>query len=393
MKLSLKSLFLMFIALLSVFPFYLSAQVPPRFNLSLGNSVRIESKVLNETRDIFIHLPDSYRLTKDKYPVLYILDGENNFNFTVANVQFLNRIGKIPEMIVVGIPNTSRNRDFTPVKVPELPLSGGGDNFLSFLKDELIPRIDNEYRTNRYRILEGHSLCGMFAFYTMFKEPELFNAYIAVSPWVIHNNNFIVDYVKSSLEKKIPGNKIVYFSAGSLELPDFLTTLNSFVDMIKSRAPENLQWKYELIENEDHGSVLPPTVHRGLMNLYKDWELPETAIRSGLASIMDHYKKLSSKFGYEIEIPEFLLNAAGYSLIRNGLLDKAVEVFKKNVELYPLSPNTHDSLGEAFERSNQPKLALECYRQAYKLARESNDINLETFKSNYERTAKQVSSN
>ena len=47
---------------------------------------------------------------------------------------------------------------------------------------ELIPKIEGQYRTQPFRIFAGHSLGGLFAVHTMLTRPDLFNAYIAVSP-------------------------------------------------------------------------------------------------------------------------------------------------------------------------------------------------------------------
>jgi predicted alpha/beta superfamily hydrolase len=91
---------------------------------------------------------------------------------------------KIPEMIVVAIQNVNRNRDFTPDKIITTRENdfGGGDRFLSFLEDELIPQLDQEYRTIPYRILYGHSLGGLLATHAYMKEKTLFNSFIAVDP-------------------------------------------------------------------------------------------------------------------------------------------------------------------------------------------------------------------
>lgn len=391
MKSLLKLLFFSALLVTGLFPRLTAAQ-QQRFNLSFGNQMKIESKILGENRDLFVYLPDSYRLTKDRYPVLYVLDGESNFTITVSIVQFLTRNGRIPELIVVGIPNTARNRDFTPVKVPDIAVSGGGDNFLAFMKDELFPYVERNFRTSQYRLLEGHSLCGMYAFYTMFKQPEMFNAFIAISPWVIHNNNFIVDYASASLDKMPELNRYVYFTAGSLEPKNFLSTLETFTANLKAKAPKGLDWKFELFQNEDHGTVILQTVYKGLLDLYKERRMPDATINQGLAAILDHYKYLSVKYGYDIMVPEFALNGAGYTLVRNGAIDKAIEVFKKNIELYPKSPNTYDSLGETYERMNQMQLAYDNYSMAYKMAQESNDANLAIFRANYERAQKQVAS-
>ena len=75
----------------------------------------IKSEILNESRELLIHLPNNYSRYKDTtYPVLYLLDGQRNFAHTVGTLDLLNQSGMAQEMIVIGITNTERTRDFTP---------------------------------------------------------------------------------------------------------------------------------------------------------------------------------------------------------------------------------------------------------------------------------------
>jgi predicted alpha/beta superfamily hydrolase len=92
----------------------------------------------------------------------------------------------------VGIANTDRTRDLTPthadIKNPDgttvtaFPTSGGADRFLDFIQTEPIPEIEKRYRTAPYRIFAGHSVGGLLAIHALITRPDLFNAYIAVSP-------------------------------------------------------------------------------------------------------------------------------------------------------------------------------------------------------------------
>src|SRR6185503_18883049 len=105
-------------------------------------------------------------------------------------IEFLVQNGRMSDLIVVGVTNTDRTRDLSPVKSSDknaagelqFPTSGGADNFLKFFETELIPEIEKKYRVQPYRILAGHSLGGLFAIHAMIAKPGLFNSYVAVSP-------------------------------------------------------------------------------------------------------------------------------------------------------------------------------------------------------------------
>ncbi|MFA6979494.1 MAG: alpha/beta hydrolase-fold protein [Ignavibacteriaceae bacterium] len=356
--------------------------------ITIGEKITLTSNILFEERNLFVYLPESYNTTQNSYPVLYLLDAEDHFKYTAGFVQFLSRNNKMPETIIIGIPNTFRNRDFLPEKVFNIPGSGGADNFIGFLKEELIPYVDKKYRTQPHRILVGHSLCGMFCFYSMLKQPELFNALIAISPWVIAADNFLLPYTTSSLSKYKSLNKSVYFTAGSKEEENLLTTLEEYKIILRKFAPDDLIWEYKIMEDEDHGSQVFMAIYDGLKMIYKDWNLSDTELKKGLDVILKHYSNLTSKYGYAILPPENILNAVGYYFLGQQNFNEAIAIFAKNVSLYPQSANVYDSLGETYEKSGQQLLANQNYEKAYLIAKEINHPNLQIFKQNFERTQK-----
>jgi predicted alpha/beta superfamily hydrolase len=101
----------------------------------IGKTDTIFSKILNETRKILLYTPNFTSLANlpnQRYPVLYLLDGEAHFVSTVGLVQQLSQANGnavLPEMIVVGITNTNRFRDLTPSATG----TGGGYNFMKFI--------------------------------------------------------------------------------------------------------------------------------------------------------------------------------------------------------------------------------------------------------------------
>jgi len=159
--------------------------------INIGFKDKLYSHTLNETREFWVSLPNSYYeegASYKKYPLLIVLDGNVHFKSVTGMVNYMssgyNGNLRIPEMIVVAIQNVNRRRDFTPDKIITTRKndSGGGENFLSFIEEELIPELDKKYRTVPYRILFGHSLGGLFATHAYMKEQTLFNSFIAVDP-------------------------------------------------------------------------------------------------------------------------------------------------------------------------------------------------------------------
>src|SRR3954470_9315393 len=96
----------------------------------------IQSKVLGEERVILVRTPAAYARGSERFPVLYMTDGDAHIQHTSGTVSFLARYARMPEMIIVGITNTDRTRDLTPTHVNNqnapFPTSGGADKFLKF---------------------------------------------------------------------------------------------------------------------------------------------------------------------------------------------------------------------------------------------------------------------
>jgi len=343
----------------------------------------INSEMLNEERDFIIYLPDDYYASENLYPVLYLLDGRTHFHHATGAVNFLSVYGKIPDMIVVSIVNVDRNRDFSPVFDESIPTSGGADRFLGFMSEELIPSMDTDYRTSGFNVLMGHSFGGTFAVYSLLTKPEVFDAYIAISPYLHFAENHLVKESMVSLKPYEKSRKYFYMTVGNE--PDYFDPLEEFSTSLREKTRGTVDFQYEKMLAEDHASVPYISLFNGIRFIFSDWQLPREKFGEGLAAIDEHYTSVSSKYGYKIETPENVINLLGYTYLRNNEIETAISVFLENVKRYPGSANAYDSLGEGYENFNQDKLAEENYQKAYDLGLKSSDPNTPVYKTNLER--------
>jgi len=355
--------------------------------ISLGQTIEFTSKVLNEKRDILIYTPTGYEDSNRKYPTLYITDGAENFFIATAIVNFLSRSGQIPRMVVVGIPNVNRNLDLSPSIIQGTSNQGGGNNFLNFFEKELIPYVDETYKTTNYRILFGHSLGGVFATYTMISKPELFNAFIAASPYLAYYNWYVINEAESKLADPSNFERQLFITLGNE--PAYHESLDKFTSLLEDNT-KTLRWDYQIFSDETHGSIPVISILKGLRYIYSDFQLSMETASLGLEAILKHYSLVQSKYNYTVDISEATFNVIGYSLLQNGEIDKAIEVFKYNVELYPESANVYDSLAEALEQTGRIKEAAENYETAVKVGKEINDPNLAIFERNLVRVQREL---
>jgi predicted alpha/beta superfamily hydrolase len=233
--------------------------------INIGYSIQFKSTVLNEERTIFIYLPDDYKKDQESFPVLYLFDAEINFKPVCGVVDILSRWKIIPGIIVIGLPNTDRMRDLTPTHDRQFNIGGGGDNFLKFLRKELMPFIDQNYNTQPFRILEGHSISGMFTMYAFIADTALFDAYIAVSPSMYWDEQIMLSKIEDFLKTNPQLKKQLYITLSNE--PEFMLVKET-IEVIKKEAPIGLIWEFRQDTTERHEIAPLRSTYEGLRFIF-----------------------------------------------------------------------------------------------------------------------------
>jgi predicted alpha/beta superfamily hydrolase len=170
-------------------PTSLGAQPAPQ-PIVLGQSYRLQSAAFGDERVINVALPADYdRDPSVTYPVLYLIDGgvDQDFVHIVGAEQLGAAWGRMRDVIVVGIASKDRRRELVgPTRDPALlakyPTAGHSALFRRFLREEVKPFVSARFRTNGKSGVIGESLAGLFIAETYLREPDLFDAYAAISP-------------------------------------------------------------------------------------------------------------------------------------------------------------------------------------------------------------------
>lgn len=233
----------------------------------------LHSAILNEDRKVIIHLPRNYALnTTDKYPVMYVLDGTSQDQHTADKITVLSDAGLVPDAIVVGIPNTrgNRDRDQTPpfmrtsVDDANSPL-GGGDRFLSFIEQELIPSIDSNYRTSGYRTLTGNSRGGLLVLYSLFEKPNLFQARFCYSTPVWRFDDMMIKKMIAFLGSPTHVKGFLFMSAGAKENEGIVGGLARITEALKKNKKQELKWATYSTPHAVHGNNARISTSKGLV--------------------------------------------------------------------------------------------------------------------------------
>lgn len=318
--------------------------------IEIGEIKKIQSKALNEERTYFVSLPENYsnkNFSNQKYPVIYLLDGEKYFNVSTGIVNRLSQgyYPLMPECIVVGIKNTNRSRDLTPTKVANLSYENGGSKkFESFITNELISEVNKTYRTLDFKILIGHSFGGLFAFNTLLKNPTTFNAYIVLDPSLWWDNNVLVNKLEAKLDTINFKSSSLFFananSKGNQKEPSKQhfahfeakkTTLNLF----KTTEAKNLNYHYKYYEEEDHGSVVLPSLIDGLRAVFKGYRINVKELIKNPTLLEKNYTDLSNKLGFNLKPQAAYLDRVVNLALKRNEEENAVILNNINKKLYP----------------------------------------------------------
>jgi predicted alpha/beta superfamily hydrolase len=221
----------------------------------------IDSKVLGETRRINVYTPPGYDVAADaRYPVMYMPDGGvgEDFPHVTNDIDTAIRAGEMRPVIVVGIENTERRRDMTgPTDVEAdrkiAPHVSGSTNFRAFIRDELMPKIGQRFHGNGQTAIVGESLAGLFVIETFFREPELFNTYIALSPSLWWNAQALVRGAGERLRAQPRLTGTFYLAAAGDD--DIGDACKSLAAALRAAAPKGLTWFYEPRPDLKHSTI------------------------------------------------------------------------------------------------------------------------------------------
>lgn len=239
-------------------------------NIQFGFKDSIQSEVLNENRKFIVKLPQGYNNSDKSYPVIYRLDGDLNLYFETVGV--VNRLALMeeimPDMIVVMIENTNRNRDMMPTNTSFFKADPGAENFKSFIENELVPHINNTYRTSNEKLLCGQSLSAVFTLYYFLTSPESFDSFIACSGGFPGCEEYFNSLTTDFLETKQNKTKHIFITHGSRDFLDpkgvIKKQLLNFAPKIE--AKENIVCKLKIYEDEGH--VPYQSLYHGLKFIY-----------------------------------------------------------------------------------------------------------------------------
>jgi predicted alpha/beta superfamily hydrolase len=359
-----------------------------------------QSTKLDEQRTIYIATPANYHSSGERYPVLVLLDAEDEPQFTAAvgNIAFLTNRGAIPSLLVVGVTNgKDRSHDMTPPATGEskkFRTAGGDSAFLGFILDEVVPRVRSQYRALPSTVLAGHSFGGLFALHVAATKPGAFNGIIAMSPSLWWNDSTVaLEYANAIGKAAAPTRLLV--TSGGLERGIAFTT-RRFAARLDSIKPEGVAFAFRHYPDDSHRLTSVQSLMDGLRFVFAPVSLMTTplqllgrkpdlaeivtllalgptvdsaAIVNAIARIEESYGRGARSLALRQEMPEWAMqNYGDVALQVLKVPSAAVWIFRRNVANYPDSPDVYVSLGDGLLATGDSAGARAQFRKARDLA-------------------------
>lgn len=382
--------------LLVAIPTIAAAQTRYESAVHIGQVDSVWSATLEEHRPYLVYTPPSYDdtvNTAQRYPVVYLLDGNLHFHSVSGIVQVLgtgvNGTFAIPEMIVVAIPNTDRTRDLTPTHTTvgfdgepteQLESSGGNEAFFTFLRDELIPSIESRYRTMPYRVFVGHSFGGITAINALYTIPETFDAYVAIDPSLWWDGETLLRRAKEYFSTSDLGDKALYVAQANTVLPDdtipnrHFSAITRFDAVMRAYDQSGIRYAFRYYDDDDHGSVPLISGYDALRFVFEGYRVPLARVLAEPEFLVEHFRDVSNRLDEEFRPTEpMIAQFARFALTQDTA--KAIELGEIRTRLYPESFRAHEFLGDVYAGRGDPERARSYYEEA--LARSPGNESIE----------------
>ncbi|WP_246587829.1 alpha/beta hydrolase [Alteromonas lipotrueiana] len=226
-----------------------------------------------QAHNVSVTVPQSYETeTSKKYPVIYLLDGTPNKNMLSGMLQRLHLSKGSYEHIIVSIDVEDRLNDFAPTvnMDPRGPVGkgGGGDKFLDFLEQELMPSINKKYRASKFNTIAGHSVAGLLVIHSFHSRPKLFQSHLAFSPAVWWGARETVKSAKNYVLSNGGSENYLYMNIGS-ESGEMKRVYDSFAKTILKNRSIDLKLKLNEFKDVSHDFTMAAGLYNALSGLHQ----------------------------------------------------------------------------------------------------------------------------
>lgn len=336
----------------------------------------IASSKLNTVRQLKIKLPNDYNPDSEViHPLIIVFDGDYLFEPVIGQLQFQTYFDDMPSSIVVGVVQANeRFYDGYCDQITGLPKESGL-RFHEFIADELIPYLDNKYKTSKFKVAVGHDLMGNFINSYLFKEEPLFNAYVCLSPDL---SGTVKDYLGERLSF-FKDDIFYYMATSDNDLPNIRNSVLDADSQISQVKNQYLTYYFDDFKNDTHYTLVTSAIARSfdkIFELYKplrEKELEEKVLPyEGTLDeyLVERYDRIEDLFGIKKPITEEEFQKVVKVAERREDLESLERIGKLAKKLDPESLLGTYYLAQYAEKVGKTKKAKKLYESALTL----NDV-------------------
>lgn len=242
------------------------------FDLLLTHEFVIQSKANGASYNIKVGLPANYNPGVEKYASIYVLDGEENFDFVSNKCKEISDNLAVQNVVVISIGyGKDRSIDYTPTEVSTV--TGGGPKFLNFIESELIPAIEGSVSVDTARssrVILGHSYGGLFGAYAFTANNKLFGNYLLLSPSLWYDNLISLQYEKDKRNENKNRSQLIFMGIGKEEnFGRMQAPFEAFCQILHDNYPQ-LKLEKNSEANLGHVGSKNPNIVKGLEYYFKN---------------------------------------------------------------------------------------------------------------------------
>ena len=327
--------------------------------------VQFESEIYDEKREYWIGFPKNFDAQRP-YPVVYVLDCEWRFDITHAICKELYNNDKMPEVLVVGVPQINWEHRLKDMTFTNSNVNGSGEidtlyffnddetsgglTFLNHLHTEVIDDLNIRYKTNGFNCLIGHSLGGYFAAYVSQIESK-FQAFQIYDPSAWFNEGDVINEIKENLSRDSKINIFLSSATAHVSREENLYHID-MIDSLRVTYEEfdDLRFDFKEYSEEDHNSMILPSLIDGLSFLFDGCEygfvFPDDP--NTLDDIIEHYRKSSERMGVEFPVSMDVVRWLGFAKHSQEDWKHCIEALLYCYEAFEDDINVNQELADSY---------------------------------------------
>ncbi|NQZ80366.1 MAG: hypothetical protein HRT52_05060 [Colwellia sp.] len=343
-----------------------------------GHQYQVHSKILGEDRKLLIYVPEEYQKSADKFPVVYLLEGQLHYKHATIAIEKVQKTGWMPASIIVAITDNkgTNSRDY----------GKESDNFLRFINEEVQAFVAKKFRVNSYKTIFGHGAAGTFLLETFIKDPDGFENYIVANPFGLRKS--ILSRFENLLDKNKTLNQSLYFSVGTvLDNGSYnVEPVEELAELLKNKAPQSLQWTYEYLPLHGTFGSANVTLYNGLSKNFTFYQGPfigsyqEFIDGNKMAGVEAYFRERGEKYDISDEVTMGTFMGLGFMLLDSGHPKVAAEILLDAIrDRFPESAQLYRVLGRAYMKMEDKEKTIKAYETMVLKAKQQKHPQLERF--------------